>query len=891
MTIHRRIHFRSWFHLVSLAILTLSWPGAIHAQFALSRQYVLPDPHQRTQVECMLQSHSGLMWLGTPAGLFSFDGQEYVQWARPDSLAKEVAVSALFEDQDEMLWVGYSDGGIARWKSPHEGLSLWSPEEGTPKSRISGFAYSSGNFWIATYGEGVYIYRGHRLYNFGLEDGLPDLEVYCITADSHHRIWIGTDAGLAELRFLGDFNKFVRAVDTDLFPDQIVQTIHPDAKGNLWLGFFEGQVGLFSPDSGHFDLLPPSPVPSPVTCLLELEDIELWIGTENQDLWRFDLHDHCWRKGTSSPALPGAIIHDILLDRENNIWVASQPHGMFSFYRPIEFIQTNGISAQALVEDHIGQLWVGTPEGLYRLSAAVNNGLTWPKNPQSLKGQHILSLARTTDGHIWAGTFGNGLFHLDGSGNTLQHLTEKDGLSNGNILSITSDASNIWLTTLGGVSRLTWPDPEGDTPKINHYGKQEGLTSQFIYCSHLDQKGNLWFGSDGEGLSCLLANGQTVHYRTINDQELQSVYSITSDNKGHIWFSTANKGIYEYDGHQFYSLAIKEGLRDLLITGLFTDQNGRVIILHQSGIDVLDPESRHLIYYDETVGLENIDPNLNAVGIGHSGVYWIGATDRIIRYTALQNPGVIHPNTILNMAQLLNGRRIHGGESLASNENYLHFAYTGLWYTDPKKVLYRYRLDGEDLDWKQTRDHELTFSGLAPGEYTLRVQATENGDWLDEPELNFSFTIRSPWWQQIWFILLALLGALLLARSILRYRDKRIQRDALIQREKIELQLETLKSQINPHFLFNSFNTLLAVIESDPGSAARYVEELSDFYRQILAYREKDVIPLQEELQLIGNYKHLLERRFGTHVHLEIDMPDTSGYIVPLTLQLPMSFS
>ncbi len=886
MTIRWPLRFRSWLRLAAMAILTISCTVPSHAQFALTRQHLLPDPYQRTQVECMLQSHSGLMWLGTPAGLFSFDGHEYVRWVRPDSLEQEAAVTALFEDQEDVLWVGYEDGSIAQWVSPHEGLSLWSPEEGTPKSQISGFAYASGNFWISTYGEGVYVYRGHRLFHFGMEDGLPDLDVYCITADTRHRIWIGTDVGLAELRFLGDFKKSVRALDTRQFPDQIVLTILPDSKGNLWLGFFEGQVGHLSPESGHFNLLPPSPEPSPVTSLLELEDVELWVGTESKDLWRYDLHDQSWRRGTSTPSVPGAIIHDIILDLENNIWVASQPHGLFSFYRPIEFIQTNGVSAQALLEDTSGQLWVGTPGGLYRLSSVDHNGMTWPENPQFLKGEHILSLARTSDGHIWAGTFGNGLYHLDSKGATLQHLTEKEGLSNGNILSITCNATHIWMTTLGGVSRLTWPSQQGESPQIIQFGKADGMASQFIYCSHLDQNGNLWFGSDGEGLSCLLSNGQTVHYHTIKDQELQSVYSITSDQRGHIWFSTANQGVFEYDGTQFHSLAIKEGLRDLLITGLFTDQNGRIVILHQSGMDVLDPALRHLIYYDETVGLENIDPNLNAVGPGHSGVYWIGATDRLVRYTALHNPGVIHPNTILNTAQLLNGRRIQEGEALASDENYLHFAYTGLWFTDPKKVLYRYRLDGADLDWKQTRDHELTFSGLAPGDYILRVQATENGAWLDEPELHFSFTIRRPWWQQLWFILTALLLSGILVRAILRFRDRRFQREALIQREKIELQLETLKSQINPHFLFNSFNTLVAVIETDPKAAARYVEELSDFYRQILAYREKDVIPLEEELQLIGNYKHLLERRFGHHVHLQINIPDSSGYVVPLTLQL-----
>lgn len=867
-------------------LLTLLAMGTLSAQQAPLRTYVLPDPFQRSPIEHLLQVESGLIWLGTPAGLFAFDGNEYTRWVRPDSIAEEVPVTALFEDQGGTLWVGYADGGICKWKNRFIGLTLWTPEEGLPKSRITGFAYASGNFWIATYGEGAYVWRQNRMYHFGTEDGLPSPEIYCLTADARHRIWVGTDAGLTELQFHGDYQKKARQISPRLLPDQIVQTLLPDKKGHLWIGFFEGQVAKFTPETDRIDLLPSPPKQNPITQLLLLEGQELWVGTEAGDLWRYLFREKRWALGISEISTPGRIIHDLILDRENNIWIASQPDGLFSFYRPIEFIRSQEHSVQATMEDGQGRIWAGTPTGLFILTSDSENGLTWPSQPFCLQKENILSLAQTSDGSIWAGTFGNGVFQLDSKGKTRRHITEKDGLSNGNILSMTATNNRLWLTTLGGINALEWPITFGSQPRINQYGKQEGLSSQFIYSSYLDTSGKIWFGSDGEGLSCLNPDGQIITYREVGGQALQSVYSITADHRGHIWFSTANKGILEFDGEDFHALTIKEGLRDLVTTGLFTDKHGRIIILHQKGIDVLDPEKRHLIYYDESVGLEDFDPNLNALSPGKDGVFWIGTTSGIIRYSALADPGVIHPTTILKSATVLNGRSIQDGERLAAHENYIRFTYTGLWYTDPKKVFYRYQLEGADLDWKQTRDHEVTFSSLPPGSYTLRVQATENGAWMDEPEYRFSFTIKKPWWQQVWFLLLALVLIILVVRLVVRFRDQRIQRDVLLQREKIELQLETLKSQINPHFLFNSFNTLLAVIESDPVAAARYVEELSDFYRQILAYREKDVIPLEEELQLIGNYKHLLEKRFGEHVLLDIQVPDRSGYVVPLTLQL-----
>ena len=107
-----------------------------------------------------------------------------------------------------------------------------------------------------------------------------------------------------------------------------------------------------------------------------------------------------------------------------------------------------------------------------------------------------------------------------------------------------------------------------------------------------------------------------------------------------------------------------------------------------------------------------------------------------------------------------------------------------------------------------------------------------------------------------------------------------------LKQESIRSQYETLKSQINPHFLFNSFNTLLAFIEESPALAAEYVEKLSDFYRVILAYREMEKISLAEELKLTENFGYLLKKRFGDNFSLEINVETNSYFVAPLVLQM-----
>ena len=872
--------------VVALTHLLLIWFGPGRAQTARWTSHDFPDPYHRVEARRIIQSQNGLIWLGTTDGLFAYDGKVFQEWPRPDSLGAGIAVTALFEDPEGTIWVGYADGRIASWLDHWSGLTLWEPEEGTPKERITDFAYALGNLWIATYGEGVYVWSDNRLYNFGTDDGLPGSEIYCLVTDALQRTWIGTDAGLCELRFTPDRKKIIRPVDASILPDQILLSMLPDPGGGLWLGFFEGQVAHFQPGTEQVVTGPSLPVKAPITRILSLPGQELWAGTQSAGLWRFDQNRKRWSYGRPDMGEPTGQIYDLLCDRENNLWVLGQATGLVSAFRPIEFVEDGRHSVQSVHEDSRGNLWAGTPNGLFRIRFHPLRGYEWPDRPDLLPGENILSLNESSDGSLLIGTFGHGLFTYDVEKRRLTHIEESSGLTNGNILSISVDPDAIWLTTLGGIFRLSWPIVNRKSIECRYYGKEEGLASQIVYCSYVDRKGNRWFGTDGEGLSCLRPDGELVNYHKVGDLHLRSIYAIAEDRRGHLWLGTPDQGIIEYDGYSFVPLAIKEGLKDLAITGMFPDRNGRIIILHQKGMDILDPERRHLIYYNEESGLDEFDPNLNAVGQAANGVCWVGTSRGLIRYTALQKPGVIHPTTILKSASLLNGRQLLPDEVLDASENYLRFQYAGLWYTSPEKVLYRYRLEGFDLDWKETKDREVTFSALPPGRYTWRVQATENGEWLDEPELQVSFTIRPPWWRQWWFILLMLVVTIFSVRGILRFRDRRLQREAQLQRERVELQLETLKSQINPHFLFNSFNTLLGVIESDPASAARYVEELSDFFRQILMYREQEFIPLEEELAIITNYKHLLERRFGDHVRLDIDLQDRSGYVVPLTLQL-----
>lgn len=121
----------------------------------------------------------------------------------------------------------------------------------------------------------------------------------------------------------------------------------------------------------------------------------------------------------------------------------------------------------------------------------------------------------------------------------------------------------------------------------------------------------------------------------------------------------------------------------------------------------------------------------------------------------------------------------------------------------------------------------------------------------------------------------------------INWKETRILSEKLA-KENIQSQYETLKSQINPHFLFNNLNTLSALIEENPKVAVEYVRNTADYYRNILNLKDKEVITLGEELELITTFFNLQFNRYGNNLMLIVDVDSSlhSSYVAPLSLQM-----
>lgn len=122
---------------------------------------------------------------------------------------------------------------------------------------------------------------------------------------------------------------------------------------------------------------------------------------------------------------------------------------------------------------------------------------------------------------------------------------------------------------------------------------------------------------------------------------------------------------------------------------------------------------------------------------------------------------------------------------------------------------------------------------------------------------------------------------------LIKQREEDLLRFERTEKARIESELQALKNQIDPHFIFNSLNTLSHLIETAPGKAIHFSDQLSDVYRYILQNRDKDLVMLEDEIIFLSAYANLLKIRFGSGVHIDIHVwPDGHHLSLPISLQI-----
>jgi hypothetical protein len=277
---------------------------------------------------------------------------------------------------------------------------------------------------------------------------------------------------------------------------------------------------------------------------------------------------------------------------------------------------------------------------------------------------------------------------------------------------------------------------------------------------------------------------------------------------------------------------------------------------------------------------------------------WFGTVNGLVHYY----PSKYKPNLYESKINIREIRLFYRDTLLAPNSslayynNNISFRYVGICLTNPAKVFYQYKLEGFDKTWSPVTTEDLAaYSNLPPGNYVFKIKASNNeGIWNAQP-YSFSFRIERPFWKTWWFWTLSILfiAAVITILFFLRVRAIKQKERVIMKRnvEMAEMEMKALRSQMNPHFIFNSLNAIQHfILKSDAPSASKYLNKFAKLIRMILNNSEKSTVSVREEVDALKLYLELeqlrFENKFDYTVEIDRDL-DADYFEIPAMLLQP----
>ena len=807
----------------------------------------------------IVQTPDGYLWLGTEFGLVRFDGVRFVpSGAEAGPPPNSNNSMSLLAARDGTLWVGAIEG-LASWyrgklvQYPQLGgggvFALLEDDQGTIwAGGTAGLcAIRSGRVECSAVegnrSQGVYYLYGNR-----------GNSVFSLYEDSERHLWAGTESGLWQwtpgpphryqswpivaeqalvqgdrakgLSVITGDDRVVRQIDSNGREQYTIpgvgqpfrgQRLLRDRHGALWIGTLEhgllhvhdGRVTRFGQVNGLSGNL--------ITALFEDREGNIWVGTTN-GLDRFRepaVSTITANQGLSTPA------YSVLSARDGSIWIGSYgglnrwSQGQMTVYRAsapqgrrsaaAQELQT-GLKDRAageimdvglpdneigsLFEDARGRIWVST-----------RDGAGWFENGRftRVKGAPVGSanaiVADTGEG-VWISSLVSGLFHvLDGRVIESVPWPWSRGGSDPRVSSVVPDpsTSGLWLGFLnGGIAYFQ------DRQVNRSFSRKEGLGSDTVWNLHFDHEGTLWAATEG-GLS-RLKDGRVATLTVQNGLPCDAIHWVIEDDEFALWLYTAC-GLLRIDRAELKTWVLDskraihptmfdgtDGIRiHTLINGfspvVTKSADGKLWFTHADGVSVIDPLHLQLNRLPPPVHIEQITAD-----------------------------GKSYPPT--------------PGLRLPPRVRDLSINYTALSLVAPEKVRFRFKLAGQDTDWREViNNRNVQYSNLAPGNYHYRVIAANNSGVWNEEGATLDFSIAAAYWQTNWFraLCLAVLIALLctlyrlrllqLTRKFERDLDTRVAERTRIARELHDTLLQSF------HGLLLRFQTVWRLLPSRPAEA------------------------------------------------------------------------
>jgi len=520
-------------------------------------------------------------------------------------------------------------------------------------------------------------------------------------------------------------------------------------------------------------------------------------------------------------------------------------------YRSKKGIHNYDVAMRSLAKDAEDLIWIGSDNGL--LVCDLKKSLIW-QHPK-IAAHPVLSKAyihflKYHQSQLLISTLNEGTYIWNFNENSITKLEVNKEVVINNVLELENE---WWLGTNSGIKKF-----DISNQQISGFHDLDQDIQVMDMCKIGD---SIWLSTKDHGLWNVIKSGnsrwKSVEYTNPESYRSNLLHRMVwSNTQNKIWLNTAY-GISSFNilNHRFENYTIRDGIG-------FSRRNGPVF--HQS--------SDGAIIAGDNRGFQYFYPEATSKSVSTSRPY--------LKEIAFNGKPISVDN---------NGEYI-----MPKNASHISFKMGALNLNSNPQNYFSYRLVGIDEDWSNWLNQDFTnYSNLKGGNYKFEFRAANKRfEWSEVKTIPIQ--IRNKLTETFAFRFFLIAGILGMSYLFYSYRKRQIQREAEIagnyQKQIAELQLNALQSQMNPHFIFNSINSInYYIIKNDRDQASNYLAKFSRLIRQILENSKSKLITLEQELEAINLYLEIEQLRFEGKFSFEIEIDDqvqlSSIQIPPLIIQ------
>ncbi len=810
------------------------------------------DGLSQSHVSATLRDHKGFMWFATDEGLNRYDGYKFTAYKHIHEKKSSVSNNFIYdvlEDSSRNMWIGTASG-LDKFDREKEEFIHYTPGKSITVKDI--LEDSKQRIWIGTT-DGLYLlnkengtfknYRHNETDTASLSNDL----IYRMAEDKKGQLWIATKDGLN--RFNPETGSFLCYRNDRNNAKSIggnwIKAVFKDSRNRIWIGTQGSGIALFNPVDNSFtnfrhdEKNSKSISHDDILSFAEDNDGRLWIGTENggisvlqNDTKTFITYKHDFNNVTS---LSNNSIYSLYRDAIGNMWAGTWSGGVnllprygekFAHYQQIAG-NRNSLSNNivlAIAGDSDGNLWLGTDGGglnhFNRKTKAFTRFSHDPYNKNSISSDYVLSVAEVDHGILALGYQSGGFDLYNVKSGMVTHYVPDENNPN----SIASSSVNhvykdregiIWLSTWGG-GLYSFDMTTRRFTRYQHHSSDSGtLGNNFVHFVQEDVNGNLWV-PNVSGLDLFdRKNKRFTHYHSQegNSQSLNNnlVESIFKDHKGNAWIGTVDGlNFLDSKGH-FAAYTQKDGFANNMIRSILEDRHGSLWLATNQGLTHFDPSSKAVRNYGMSDGLQGNEFKSRSSYMAPDGEMFFGGSNGFNSFypDSLKDNKFIPPVYITGF-QIFNtsvepgtrntvlSKDISGTKeiTLSYRQSVFTFEFSALNYILPEKNQYAYKLEDFDKEWSYIGNkRSATYTNLDPGEYVLKVKASNNDNLWNEEETSIKLIITPPFWLTWWFKFGVFMAV---ASSVIGFYLFRIN---IIKAQKIKLQEQVREQTIQLLYL------------------------------------------------------------------------------------------